>query len=261
MSGDNREPNPPSNLNRRWEAHQVQPYTSTFLKEQAQRTAPTRQFFYQHTKWSEAPICLDIGCGTGAITPEFTNEAPGVNVIGLDIDPILLSKAVRKHSQHSALNFLLADAMFLPLRQSIACFCLSHFTMMWISDRIQALKEIRYVLRPKGVFASIEPDYAERIEIPEGRTEPLPDATYPIIEALQRLGADPYTGSHLPSELEKLGFQDIRSGILSWQFDANAMKAEISSEATLLEELGFHWGVPKFIYTPIWWIIATSERG
>ncbi len=140
--------------------------------------------------------------------------------------------------------------MFLPLRQSIASFCLCHFTMMWIIDRIKALKEIRYVLRPKGVFASIEPDYAKRIEIPKRRTEPLPNATYPIIEALQKLGADPYTGSHLPSELKKLGFQDIRSGILSWQFDADAMKAEIADEATILEELGFQWVVPKFIYTP-----------
>lgn len=238
----------------------MQPYTSTFLKEQSQRTAPTRQFFYQHSKWNEAPICIDIGCGTGDITPEFTNEAPGVTAIGLDIDPILLSKAVQMHSKHSALHFLLADATSLPLRKSIASFCLSHFTMMWIIDRVQALKEIRYVLRPKGVFASIEPDYAERIEIPEGRTKPLPDATYPIIEALQKLGADPYTGSHLPSELEKLGFQDIRSGVLSWQFDADAMKAEIASEADLLEELGIQWVVPKFIYTPIWWIVATSEK-
>ena len=239
----------------------MQPYTSTFLTEQAQRTAPTRQFFYQHIKWTDAPICIDIGCGTGAITPELTNEAPGATAIGLDIDPTLLSKAVRRHSQHNALHFLLADAMFLPLRPSIASFCLSHFTMMWVIDRIKALKEIRYVLHSKGVFASIEPDYAERIEIPEGQTEPPPDATYPIIEALQKLGADPYTGTQLSSELERLGFQDIRSGILSWQFDADAMKAEITDEAALLKELGFHWVKPKFIYTPIWWIIATSERG
>ena len=239
----------------------MQPYTSTFLKEQAQRTAPTRHFFYQHIKWGEAAICIDIGCGTGAITPELANENPGVNAIGLDVDSVLLSKAVRTHSKHNALHFLLADATYLPLRKSVASFCLSHFTMMWIIDRIQALKEIRYVLRPNGVFASIEPDYAERIEIPKGRTEPLPDATYPIIDALQKLGADPYAGSQLPSELEKLGFQDIRSGILSWQFDANAMKAEITDEAALLKKLGIHWVVPKFIYTPIWWIIATFERG
>ncbi|MHA2315941.1 MAG: class I SAM-dependent methyltransferase [Candidatus Hermodarchaeia archaeon] len=235
----------------------MQPYTSTFLKAQAQRTAPTRQFFYQHIKWKKAPICIDIGCGTGTITPEFTNEASGVTAIGLDIDPILLSKAVRTHSKKDSLHYLLADATSLPLRQAIANFCLSHFTMMWISDRIQALKEIRQVLRPKGVFAAIEPDYSERIEILEGRTEPLPDATYPIIKALQNLGADPYTGSHLPSELEKLRFQDIRSGVLSWQFDADTMKAEIIDEAALLEEQGFQWIVPKFIYTPIWWILAT----
>jgi ubiquinone/menaquinone biosynthesis C-methylase UbiE len=239
----------------------VQPYTSTFLKKQAQRTAPTRQFFYQHIKWGESPICIDIGCGSGAITPELANKATGVTAIGLDIDPVLLSKAVRRHSLNSGLHFLLADATYLPLRKSITSFCLSHFTMMWIIDRIQALKEIRYVLRPNGVFASIEPDYAERIEIPKGRAEPLPDAIYPIIDALQKLGADPYTGSQLSSELEKLGFQDIRSGILSWQFDSNAMKAEINDEAALLKKLGIHWVVPKFIYTPIWWIIATSERG
>ena len=235
----------------------MQPYTSTFLKTQAQRTAPTRQFFYQHINWKKAPICIDIGCGTGAITPEFTNKASGVTAIGLDIDPILLSKAVRKHSQKGSLHFLLADATFLPLRQSIASFCLSHFTMMWIFDRIQALKEIRQVLLPKGVFAAIEPDYAGRIEILEGRIDPLPDSTYPIIKALQNLGADPFTGSHLPSELEKLRFRDIRSGVLSWQFDDDTMKAEITDEAALLEEQGFQWNVPRFIYTPIWWILAT----
>jgi SAM-dependent methyltransferase len=235
----------------------VQPYTTSFLKAQAQRTAPTRQFFYQHIKWKQAPICIDIGCGSGVITPEFTNEASGVTAIGLDIDPILLSKAVRTHSQKSSLHYLLANANSLPLRESIASFCLTHFTMMWILDRIQVLKEIRQILRPKGVFAAIEPDYAGRIEILEGRTDPLPDSTYPIIKALQNLGADPYTGSHLPSELEKLGFQDIRSGVLSRQFDDDTMKAEITDEAALLEEQGFQWIVPKFIYTPIWWILAT----
>jgi SAM-dependent methyltransferase len=238
----------------------VQPYTASFLNAQAQRTAPTRQFFYQQINWHKASICIDIGCGAGAITPELTEIAPDVTAIGIDIDQKLVSEAVENYPSNPFLYYLLADAMFLPFRESIASFCLSHFTLMWIPDRILALKEIRHVLSPKGVIATIEPDYSGRIELHKGLHIPPSDSEYPITCALHRLGADPFTGSQVPAELARLDFHNIRSGVLSWQYDEDSMKAEIQDEAMILKREGIQWKKPVVIYTPIWWIIANNGK-
>ncbi len=61
----------------------MQPYTPRFLSSQAKRTAPTRQYFYHKIKWSTAPVCLDVGCGAGSITPEIAATIPYSTVIGI----------------------------------------------------------------------------------------------------------------------------------------------------------------------------------
>jgi ubiquinone/menaquinone biosynthesis C-methylase UbiE len=238
----------------------VQPYTPRFLSDQAQRTKPTRQYFYQQTKWSSAPLCLDIGCGAGVISPEIANEIAHSTVIGFDIDSDLLTKAMNEPSFNHAVHYVLADAMALPFRRGIADFALSHFTMMWIPDRIQALKEIQNILLPDGCLACIEPDYTGRIELHKISSHIQSKPPFPIVTALTRLGADPCTGSQLPSDLASLAFHDIQFGVLSWTFNAGSIRSEIKSEAKLLQEKGLDWTEPTFIYTPIFWVHALNPR-
>jgi SAM-dependent methyltransferase len=236
----------------------VQPYTSRFLCDQAQRTAPTRHFFYQQTSWTIAPICIDIGCGTGVISNELTHLVAQSTVIGFDINPDLVAHAVSRYKKNAVLYFLLADATALPFRTTIADFALSHFTLMWISNRKQALKETYAVLLTHGSLACIEPDYAGRIEIFEKNSGIQSKPPYPIVTALTRLGADPYTGGLIPGELETLGFGIIQFGIMSWTFNSQSMRAEILSEVALLEGKGIDWILPDFIYTPIFWVLGTK---
>jgi SAM-dependent methyltransferase len=238
----------------------VQPYTPRFLHDQAQRTAPTRRVFYQQTVWIDAPICLDIGCGAGAITPEIIEQIPNSAAIGFDIDANLLSEATSSLSNHSTLHYLFADATALPFRSAIVNFAFSHFTLMWIPNRIQAIKEIYNTLTAQGVFACVEPDYTGRIEIPSFGSVIKPKPPFPIVTALTRLGADPLTGGRLPGELAKTGFHSIRFGILSWTFDSKSVNDEIQSEAALLQQKGIEWDVPSFIYTPIFWIHVMKPR-
>lgn len=236
----------------------VQPYTPRFLCDQAQRTAPTRQFFYQQTIWKDAPICLDIGCGAGVITPELADKIPHSTVIGFDIDQNLLVEAVSNHRNDQAVHFMIADCTALPFRAKITDFALSHFTLMWIPNRMNALTEIYDTLLSQGVLACIEPDYAGRIEIHEGDPPVKAKPPYQIVTTLTRLGADPFTGGHLSGELAKLNFHNIQFGVLSWTFNPQAIEAEIHSEAALLHEKGVEWAFPAFIYTPIFWILATK---
>jgi len=236
----------------------VQPYTPRFLCDQAQRTAPTREFFYKQTKWSDAPICVDIGCGSGIISKEITDRIAHSTVIGFDIDPHLLAHAVSDNQECQSLHFLFADATALPYRTAIADFAISHFTLMWIPHRIDALKAIYAILLPHGSLACIEPDYSGRIEILEAGSGIKSKPPYPIVTALTRLGANPFTGGHLPGELTQLRFQQIQFGVLSWTFSSQAIRAEILSEATILQSKGIDWTLPDFIYTPIFWIRATK---
>ena len=243
-------------LDKKREAQNVQPYTPQYLHDQAKRTAPTRYFFYQQTIWHAAPICLDIGCGAGSVTPEMTQKIPQSTAIGFDIDLELLTQGAHDSQDNQALHFLLADATSLPFRAGIIDFAFDHFTLLWIPNRMQALKEITETLRPHGILACIEPDYAGRIELFNKTTILSPKPPFPIVTALIRLGADPFTGGHLPRELRQLPFDQIQYGILSWKYDAEAMKTEIQSEAQLLQEKGIEWNLPAVIYTPIFWIYA-----
>lgn len=236
----------------------MQPYTPEFLCDQAERTAPTRQFFYNQTKWTNAPICLDVGCGAGPITPEIAETIPHSTVIGFDIDQKLIRSALTNSSRSQNVHYILTDATALPFRITTVDFALCHFTLMWIPERINALQELHEVLSPNGTIACIEPDYSGRIEIYERDSSSTSKIPYPIVTALTRLGADPFIGSHLPGELQQLTFQSIQFGILSWNFDNHAIRAEIRSEALLLQEKGIEWVLPKIIYTPIFWILATK---
>ncbi len=127
---------------------------------------------------------------------------------------------------------------------------------MWIPNQAQALTEVFDILQPNGVLACIEPDYAGRIEIHANTHHIKPKPPYPIVTLLTRLGANPYTGAHLPWELSKFGFQQIRFGVLSSTFDHQIIKTEIHCEANFLHEKGIDWALPDFIYTPIFWILA-----
>ncbi len=171
----------------------------------------------------------------------------------------MISQAVSNQNEIQSVHFILADATALPFQSERVDFVISHFTLMWIPERIKAIKEIKAVLFPQGTLACIEPDYAGRIEVHRSDSGIKPKPPFPIVITLTRLGADPFTGGQLPGELQQLDFQTIRFGVLSWTFDAQAIRAEILSEADLLQEKGVQWTLPSFIYTPIFWILAEKS--
>jgi SAM-dependent methyltransferase len=201
-----------------------------------------------------APVSLDLGCGTGVITPELVTNTRNATAVGIDIDSTLLTSAVKTNSLPS-IHYVLADATALPFRSNLFTFVLDHFTLMWIKQSQKALTETHRTLFSDGVFASIEPDYAGRIEArrnPKGATPPSP----PIIKYLLRLGANPFTGSHLPITLDQCGFRGIKFGVLAWEYERTAADAEIRGEANLLKVQRIPWVRPIFTFTPIFWALA-----
>ncbi|MFX0168882.1 MAG: class I SAM-dependent methyltransferase [Candidatus Hodarchaeota archaeon] len=234
----------------------MQPYTPQFLFTQAHRTAPTRQYLYSLADWSKAPVSVDLGCGTGVITPELTSTDPHAHAIGIDFDSELTSQAQANNRTNPTLHLILSDATALPLRAAVVSFVLSHFTLMWIKDYKSALAEISRVLRTRAMFAAIEPDYAGRIEWSPDTKQ---NHCYPIIKWLRMKHANPFIGSQLSQLLHSEGFTDITFGVLAWEYHAAAAKAEIQDEAALLRAEGIQWKPPLVSYTPIFWTKALKS--
>lgn len=94
---------------------------------------------------------LDIGCGTGILAREVaTRLGSAGSVIGLDRDAGMLAVARRVAP---AIDWRQGDAQELPFDDASFDAVVSQFSLMYFSDRVAALKEMKRVLAPGGRLA------------------------------------------------------------------------------------------------------------
>lgn len=93
---------------------------------------------------------LDVGCGTGALTAAVVDRVgAGGTVVGLDPNPQMLAVARRKPWP---VRWVDGRAEALPFGDGHFDAVVSQFAMMFFDDRVQALREMRRVLRPAGTL-------------------------------------------------------------------------------------------------------------
>lgn len=111
------------------------------------------------SKYCEAKLVLDLGCGTGTYTRIIAKHG---HVVGLDISKVMLSYAKSKHPD---LSLALADAHHIPLRvESIdTAVCIGLFEYV---ERAMVFKEINRVLKPDGVCIIQCPNKYSAVRIP-----------------------------------------------------------------------------------------------
>jgi len=94
---------------------------------------------------------LDVACGTGALTRTVAARVgTGGQVLGLDANPEMLAVARRLDP---TIEWLDGRAEALPLPDASVDAVVSQFGLMFFDDRVQALREMRRVLRPGGRIA------------------------------------------------------------------------------------------------------------
>ena len=93
---------------------------------------------------------LDAGCGTGYFTRRFAADAADGNVVGADIDPVMLRFAAG-HSARS-IGFVVADARRLPFRDGSFDLVVSITALCFIREEKQALREMLRVARRRVVL-------------------------------------------------------------------------------------------------------------
>jgi demethylmenaquinone methyltransferase / 2-methoxy-6-polyprenyl-1,4-benzoquinol methylase len=102
------------------------------------------------------PHTLDVGCGTGDLSREFSRIGP---VTGCDFcHPMIMigrRKLAATPSDHT-IDLIGADALLLPFRDASFDVVVSAFVLRNLADLEAGLREMRRVLRSGGVFASLE---------------------------------------------------------------------------------------------------------
>ena len=99
---------------------------------------------------------LEIGCGRGIALPVIRDRLQPALLVGLDIDPALLSLAAERTSG-AGVSLLCADTRRIPLDDASIDLVIDFGTCYHIADPAAALCEVARVLRPGGMFVHETP--------------------------------------------------------------------------------------------------------
>jgi ubiquinone/menaquinone biosynthesis C-methylase UbiE len=94
---------------------------------------------------------LEVGCGSGAVSKHVA-EKYLLNVTGVDVDPEQIQLAQASIDDIPNVHFLEADATNLPFPDNDFDIVLSFGVMHHISNWLDALREMKRVLKPQGYF-------------------------------------------------------------------------------------------------------------
>ena len=154
---------------------------------------------------------LDVGCGPGTVTSGLARAvAPGL-VTGLDAAPDVLATA-REHASEMGLanlEFVEGDVYALDYPDDTFDIVYANQLLQHLSDPVAALREMRRVLRPGGLLAVRDADYATMQPHPKFPEFERWNALYHAVAYANR--AEPDAGRFLPSWARAAGFEQIET--------------------------------------------------
>jgi len=201
-----------------------------------ERQRALRAEFLAQAGFPEGARIVDVGCGTGVLTRPLA-EVPGVSeVVGVDIAPSLLERARELAADLSAISFEEGDARSLPFEDGAFDAAVFDSTLSHVPGPERALAEALRVIRPGGVLAIFDGDYATTT-VAVGHHDPLQTC----VEAMMANSVtDRWVMRRMPMLARAAGFQDIvqRSHGFVETGDAAYMLTVIDRGADILRDSG-----------------------
>ena len=110
--------------------------------------------------FAEARV-LDVGCGSGWAVKLFAEKASRGRVVGIDISDEMIRLAAENSASLSNVELRIASAEKLPFGDGEFTHVFSMESLYYYADMQAALKEIRRVLEPGGMFFTVVDLYEE----------------------------------------------------------------------------------------------------
>jgi SAM-dependent methyltransferase len=160
---------------------------------------------------------LDVGCGPGTITVDLARlVAPG-RVVGIDRAAEVVARArAYAAAQGVSVELEAGDVYALPFAEASFDVVHAHQVLQHLSDPVRAMAEMRRVLRPGGLLAVRDSDYACFAWAP---LDPLLARWLELYHAVARRNAgEPDAGRFLKGWALAAGFRDVRASSSTWTY-------------------------------------------
>ena len=158
---------------------------------------------------------LDLGSGPGRAAGILKKRWPKAEVIAMDLALPMLRQVPRQTRFWRPVKRVCADALQLPFRERSFDFIFSSLCLQWVHPLPDALRDIRRVLTPGGLFAFSSFGPETLMELREayagiGETPPVSPfaAIQQIGDAMQGAG---FRNSVLERELFTMHYPDLRA--------------------------------------------------
>ncbi|MFO0688849.1 MAG: methyltransferase domain-containing protein [Myxococcota bacterium] len=160
---------------------------------------------------------LDVGCGPGTLTVDLARRVAPGRVVGLDRAGDVLGGA-RAHAEGAgvAVEFAEGDVYALDFADASFDVVHAHQVLQHLTDPVAALREMRRVVRPDGIVAVRDSDYACFVWTP---ADPRLLRWLDVYRAVARRNrAEPDAGRHLKAWANAAGFREVVATSSTWTF-------------------------------------------
>ena len=145
-------------------------------------------------------VLLDLGCGTGFLTSEIAAALNHQHLIALDIAHAMLKTTQIKLDSREAINYVCADAEFLPIVSDSVDHLFSNLALQWCHNLTAVFCDIKRVLKAEGqlVFSTFGPKTLQELKM-----------AWATVDHYNHVN-DFYSQADIQQFLEQAGFKDIK---------------------------------------------------
>ena len=160
---------------------------------------------------------LDVGCGPGTITVDLVRRVAPGRVAGIDRSPeVIAQAAAHAKDQGVTIDLQPADVYELPFADASFDVVHAHQLLQHLAEPVRALIEMRRVLRPGGLVAVRDSDYACFAWAPP---DPLLSRWLEVYrDVARRNGGEPDAGRFLKGWALGAGFSEVRATSSTWTY-------------------------------------------
>lgn len=152
---------------------------------------------------------LDVGCGPGTITLGLARAVAPGDAIGIDPVPGIVAEALSQdRAELEGLSFAVGDAYDLDFEDETFDVVHAHQVLQHLARPVDALREMRRVLKPNGVMAVRDADYGT---MAGGPGSPELERFFILYRAVTaRNGAEALAGRYLKSWFLEAGISNLQ---------------------------------------------------